>query len=109
MSETALNHANVPVFFVVLSAVQEKLDLNRNNKEKGGIRMNKQNGVTKEELQLALFQLAGAYRKLDQRLTVQANRSRTTLKQPLIERVLRAESQLDKKHDKWNHEHGKLA
>ncbi|MFP7477389.1 hypothetical protein [Terribacillus saccharophilus] len=71
--------------------------------------MNKQNGVTKEELQLALFQLAGVYRKLDQRLTVQANRYRTTLKQPLIERVLRAESHLDKKHDKRNHEHGKLA
>ncbi|PAD39319.1 hypothetical protein [Terribacillus sp. 7520-G] len=71
--------------------------------------MNKQNGVTKEELQLALFQLAGTYRRLDQRLTVQANRSRMAWKQPLIERVLEVESYLDRKQVKWSHEHGKLA
>ncbi|MFS0560305.1 hypothetical protein AB1K91_06155 [Terribacillus sp. 179-K 1B1 HS] len=71
--------------------------------------MNKQNGVTKEELQLALFQLTGTYRRLDQRLTVQANRSRMSWKQPLIERVLQVESQLDRKQDKWSQEHGKLA
>ena len=71
--------------------------------------MNKQNGVTKEELQLALFQLTGTYRRLDQRLTVQANRSRMSWKQPLIERVLQVESHLDRKQDKWSQEHGKLA
>ncbi|MFP7493820.1 hypothetical protein SFC66_08545 [Terribacillus saccharophilus] len=71
--------------------------------------MNKHNGATKEELQLALFQLAGAYRKMDQKLTVQANRLRMSWKQPLIEKVLQVESRLDKRQDKRSHEHGKLA
>jgi hypothetical protein len=76
---------------------------------KGGIHMQNQQGATKEELQLALFQLTGTYRKMDQRLTVQANRSRMEMKQPLIERLLRAEYRLDRKQEKSCLEHGKLA